>query len=141
VLAVVITGGYRVGAPDPNEPATVPRWSLPKRTLASTLQVLLGNRRLHVSPALAEAKTLVRELGTFSVKLTPVGNESFEAWREADKDDLVLAVALARGVRRRCAASRRPTPARGGTWPEPAGLRQVTAVSGADTARPRAWRP
>jgi hypothetical protein len=59
------------------------------------LQVLLGNGRLHVSPALAEAKTLVRELGSFSVKLTPAGNESFEAWREADKDDLVLAVALA----------------------------------------------
>jgi hypothetical protein len=97
VLAVVITGGFRVGAPDRNEPALVPRWSVPKRTLASTLtlQVLLGNRRLHVSPALAEAKTLVRELGSFSVKLSPAGNESFEAWREADKDDLVLAVALA----------------------------------------------
>jgi hypothetical protein len=107
VCAAVITGGFRTVPPDPHEPALVPRWSVPKRHLASTLQVLLGNRRLHVSPALPEAKTLVRELGTFSIKLTPAGNESFEAWRESDKDDLVLAVALASW----CAETLCPEPA------------------------------
>jgi hypothetical protein len=37
----------------------------------------------------------MRELGTFTVRITEAGNESFEAWREKDRDDLVLAVALA----------------------------------------------
>jgi hypothetical protein len=59
------------------------------------LQVLLGNRRLHVAPTLPEAKVLLRELGTFTVKVTDSLNETFESWRERDHDDLVLAVALA----------------------------------------------
>jgi hypothetical protein len=42
-----------------------------------------------------ETKILVRELGTFSVKITSAANETFESWRERDHDDLVLAVALA----------------------------------------------
>jgi hypothetical protein len=71
-------------------------WNVAKRQLASVLQVLLGNQRLFVDPRLPEAATLQRELGTFSVKINPqTGNESFEAWRERDHDDLVLAVALA----------------------------------------------
>ncbi len=37
----------------------------------------------------------MRELGTFTVRITEAGNESSEAWREKDHDDLVLAVALA----------------------------------------------
>ena len=37
----------------------------------------------------------MRELGTFTVRITEAGNESFEACHEKDHDDLVLAVALA----------------------------------------------
>jgi hypothetical protein len=71
------------------------RWRVSKKQLVSTLQVLLGNRRLHVAPAQPEARTLVDELGKFTVKVTPAMNESFESWRDRDHDDLVLAVALA----------------------------------------------
>jgi hypothetical protein len=70
-------------------------WSVPKRDLASVLQALLGTRRLQISPALELAGELAKELSTFTVKVNiATGNESFEAWRERDKDDMVLAAAM-----------------------------------------------
>jgi hypothetical protein len=72
------------------------RWRVAKKQLVSVMQVLLGNRRLHIADTLPEARTLKDELGTFSVKINPdTANESFEAWREREHDDLVLAAALA----------------------------------------------
>ena len=41
------------------------------------------------------AEVLTKELLTFKVKITTAGNETFEAWRERDHDDLVLALAVA----------------------------------------------
>jgi hypothetical protein len=38
---------------------------------------------------------LAQELSLFRVKITLAANETFEAWRERDHDDLVLALALA----------------------------------------------
>jgi hypothetical protein len=71
-------------------------WSVPKRELAGVLGILLGTRRLQVSPALPLAQVLAREMSTFKVKVNiSTGGESFEAWRERDHDDLVLATALA----------------------------------------------
>jgi hypothetical protein len=37
----------------------------------------------------------VQELLAFRVKVAASANETFEAWRERDHDDLVLAVAVA----------------------------------------------
>jgi hypothetical protein len=68
---------------------------VPKKELVSVLQVMLQARRIKVAPTLPEAKTLVRELTTFQVKITPAANEVFGAWREGQHDDLVLAVAIA----------------------------------------------
>jgi hypothetical protein len=67
---------------------------VPKKELVGVMQMLLQSRRLVFSP-LPERDLLVRELDHFKVKITPTGGESFEAWRERDHDDLVLAVALA----------------------------------------------
>ena len=90
VIPVIMTGGSQVGrADDGSRP-------VPKRDLAGTLQALLGQRLLDVSPSLPLAETLAREMQTFTVKINiATGNESFEAWRERDHDDLVLAVAMA----------------------------------------------
>jgi hypothetical protein len=88
-VRVTITAGLAVSWPG------VGRCHVAKKVLVDTLQPVLGNNRLHVAAALVEAPALRRELGTFTVKLTAAGNESFEAWRERDHDDLVLAVALA----------------------------------------------
>lgn len=88
-LGVCITGGT-VAQVDRNE-ATVP-----KRDLVGTAQVLLQNRRLKASRALPLAATLISELRSFRMKVNiQTGNESFEAWRERDHDDLVLALCLA----------------------------------------------
>ena len=76
-------------------PAQGGGWNVGKRTLASTVQSCLQSRRLHIAAGLAEANNLVRELQTFTAKINiATGAESFEAWRERDKDDLVLAVAM-----------------------------------------------
>jgi hypothetical protein len=84
---ILITAGHEVA----NEAGV---WHVPKKELVSMLQVLLQTRRLKVA-ALPERQILLREFLAFRVKITTVGNETFEAWREQDHDDLVLAVALA----------------------------------------------
>ena len=73
-------------------------WHVAKKELVSVLQVLLQTRRLHVARLLPMAGVLAKELEAFRVKITASANETFEAWRERDHDDLVLAVALAAWV-------------------------------------------
>jgi hypothetical protein len=71
---------------------------VPKKELVAAVQVLLQSRRLHIARSLPDAPVLVRELENFRVKVTASAHETFEAWRERDHDDLVLAVALAAWV-------------------------------------------
>jgi hypothetical protein len=69
---------------------------LPKRDLATTLQVLFQTERLKIAEGLPLAEVLMRELLAFRVKINlQTGHDSYGAWRERDHDDLVLAVALA----------------------------------------------
>ena len=70
-------------------------WSVPKKDLVSTLQVLLQSRRIKVAPLLPESQTLVQELLRFRAKATLSPNDTLETWREGPHDDLVLAVAIA----------------------------------------------
>ena len=41
------------------------------------------------------AAQLVEELQKFKIKITLAGNDTYEAWRESDHDDLVIATAMA----------------------------------------------
>ncbi len=68
---------------------------VPKRDLCSTVAVLLQTDRLRIAPALEHARTLYQELLNFRVKISLEGHDTYAAWREADHDDLVLAVACA----------------------------------------------
>jgi hypothetical protein len=86
VTPILITGGHAVTYEG--------GWHVAKIELVGTLQKLLGQERLKIAAGLAEAETLRKELLAFKCKVTVAGNESFEAWRERDHDDLVLAVAL-----------------------------------------------
>jgi hypothetical protein len=70
-------------------------WLVPKKVLASTLQVLFQTRRLKVARTLAEADTLMEELANFKLKAPPAGTDLVAEWREGPHDDLVLAVAIA----------------------------------------------
>ena len=68
---------------------------VPKRDVASTIAVLLQTGRLRIARGLKESETLLRELLNFRVKISLSGHDSYEAWREQEHDDLVLAVGLA----------------------------------------------
>lgn len=85
---VVITSGQRISR------GARGAWHVPKRTLVYCLRKLLQSRRLQVA-ALPERSLLIQEMQAFRVKITVVAKETFQAWRERDHDDLVLAVALA----------------------------------------------
>ena len=86
--AIYIHGGDRVT----REGNT---WRVPKRDLVGVLQVLLQNQKLKVAPG-PLTDTLVNEMLNLKVKIDPAtAHDSYSAWRVAEHDDLVLAVALA----------------------------------------------
>jgi hypothetical protein len=89
LVPVLITGGFQVTRDEDGV-----GWHIPKKDLVSTLTALLQSRRLRIA-ALPERALLTAELAAFRVRVTPSANETFEAWRERDHDDLVLAVAMA----------------------------------------------
>lgn len=68
---------------------------VPKRELVGTMQTLIQSKRLKISDALPEAELLKAELKNFKVKTSATGQETYEAARAGDHDDIVLAVALA----------------------------------------------
>jgi hypothetical protein len=84
---VLITAGHQITRGDDGA------IHVPKKELASVLQALLQTRRLKIAN-LPEREVLVKELLAFRVKITLSANETFEAWRERDHDDLVLSVAM-----------------------------------------------
>jgi hypothetical protein len=85
---VVITSGQKISR------GASGAWHVPKKVLVCCLQALLRSRRLRV-PALPERTLLIQEMQAFQVKITATAKETFQARRERDHDDLVLAVALA----------------------------------------------
>jgi hypothetical protein len=91
IVPVVITGGERATYIDSI-------WRVPKRDLVIGLQVMFEARQLEISESLPDAATLVKELMSMRVKISPAGHDSYGAAsgaREGPHDDLVLAVALA----------------------------------------------
>jgi hypothetical protein len=88
--AVTITGGDTESIAGPNA------YRVPKRDLVGSLQVLLQSGQLKIARSLENAETLKDELLNFRVKFNlATAHDSYEAWREGDHDDLVLAAALA----------------------------------------------
>ena len=71
-------------------------YRVPKRDLVSTLQVLFQGGRVRVADGLDYGPVLRHELQSFKAKINlATGHDSYEAWREGDHDDLVLALAMA----------------------------------------------
>lgn len=86
-LTFEITGGSTVTG------STHSHVRVPKRELASVMQLLLSEGRIKVAAKLPDSAMLLRELHDFKVeKLT---NDDTLDWRERDTDDLVLATASA----------------------------------------------
>ncbi len=70
-------------------------FNVPKRDLVSNLAIIFQDARLKSPRSLAEAPAIIEELQNFKVKFTRAGNDTYEAWRESDHDDLVIATAMA----------------------------------------------
>jgi hypothetical protein len=66
-----------------------------KVALVSCLDAAFQADRLRFAEGLAEGPAMIKELQTFRRTVTPAGNETAAAWREKDRDDLVLSLALA----------------------------------------------
>ncbi len=88
-IAVTITAGQQITQHENGF------WHVPKRVLVSSMAVALQTGRLHVVRTLEHAPTWMREAAAFKVKISKAANESYEAWREGDHDDLMLATSLA----------------------------------------------
>ena len=88
-VSVTITGGERVtgggGA-----------YGVPKKDLVAALEVPFHNGALKVAEGLPLWPALRSEMLNFRRKISlATGRDSYEHWRESDRDDLVLAAALA----------------------------------------------
>ncbi len=71
-------------------------YRVPKRNLVSALQAALQTDKLKIASSLELASVLKEELLNFKIKVNiATGHDSYEAWRERDHDDLVLAAAMA----------------------------------------------
>jgi hypothetical protein len=87
--AVSITSGF-------SESRGGGTYHVPKRNLVSRAVAPFEGRRLKIAKGMRLVPELVTELENFKVKVnTRTAYDSYEAWRESDHDDLVLALALA----------------------------------------------
>jgi hypothetical protein len=68
---------------------------VPKRDIAMAGLALLQGKRLKIARSIAESGVLIHEMLNFRIKITTSGNDTYEAWRAGDHDDLVLAVCCA----------------------------------------------
>jgi len=87
-IMVTVTGGSK-----PNKEGS--NWTIPKKDLVGPAQLGIQNRTIKLAKGLAHAEILVKELQNFHHKQNiATGNDTFEAHRESDHDDLVFAVSL-----------------------------------------------
>lgn len=91
-VGITISGGSTVTRTEPDRyPQDL---TVPKKDLVAVVQMALGNELLKVAK-LPLAPLLKKELQNFRMKYSKAGNAQFEAWRESDHDDMVLALAIA----------------------------------------------
>lgn len=70
-------------------------WRVPKRDLVTALAIALQKREIHIADGMPLTSVLLSEMLNFKMKITAAANDTYEAWRSGQHDDLVLAVALA----------------------------------------------
>ena len=88
LLPIMITGGDAI-----SYQGRIVR--VPKRDVVSVLQVLFQSQRLRIAAEITERDLLIAELINFSARITTNAHDTYEAWREGQHDDLVLALGLA----------------------------------------------
>lgn len=70
-------------------------YNVPKVDIVTALQVLYQTRRIVVADNLKLREAYKKELQAFTMKINDKGHAGFEAAREQDHDDLVMAVSMA----------------------------------------------
>lgn len=86
--ALTITSGNSVNQDGFN-------FTVPKRDLISAMIVSLQSGTLKIIQSLPDSEVLIKELSNFKMKINiKTGNDSYEALREGDHDDLVLSVSM-----------------------------------------------
>lgn len=109
-------------------------WHVPKRDLATAVKLVLEREALRISTQIPQYNLLVRELQAFRVKISVSAKDTYEAWREKDHDDLVLATAIAvwyaERNRRKMLEGLKGTTVSDGTKIEPIrpGIEEITVV-------------
>jgi hypothetical protein len=88
-IGITITGGKSVTNKDTG-------YTVPKRDIVSTLQVIFQSRRLKLSRGLPEeaVRHFVHELNNFKAKITESKHDTYEAAKESDHDDLVMSMGM-----------------------------------------------
>ena len=89
-IGIVITGGNDVVKVQGKR-----EYHVPKADIVSALALLYHSKRIKMSGKLAEAKTLRKEMGDFSYKISRTGHTSYGAEGAGENDDLVLSVGIA----------------------------------------------
>lgn len=81
-------------------------WYMPKRDLIEVPQLLFQNKQIRIASGKLpngtedivfkhHADLMFKELMNFKTKINPKGHDTYEAWREGEHDDLVLALSIA----------------------------------------------
>jgi hypothetical protein len=90
LATITIHSGTNVIEEAPNS------YRVPKRELANTLETRLRTGRLWIPEGLEGRLALIQEMLTFRWRVNPkIANDSYSHRRPSDKDDLVLATAMA----------------------------------------------
>jgi hypothetical protein len=91
MIAVTIHGGDRVT----EDPEDERHMGVPKRDLVNSLLIAFQSGRYRVSKKIEKFMSFVQEAQNFKMKIKKGGHDSYEAWREAEHDDMVLSACLA----------------------------------------------
>jgi hypothetical protein len=92
-IAITITGGQEVSI-EKDGGGAVAGYKVPKHDIVGALNAYFTMDRLKMSTQLPLVPALKKELQVFVPKITKALNVTYEALREGDHDDLVLAVAI-----------------------------------------------
>lgn len=88
-VAVTITAGNAANR------TSAASWTVPKRDLVAAVLVLLQAGRLQIAAGLPLADVLATEMLNFRAKISLAGADTYEAWRDGQHDDVLLALSLA----------------------------------------------
>lgn len=88
-ISVVLTGGTDISQDETGA------FKVPKAEVVDSLRAWYAMHRFKVASAMTLAPLLEKELSTFVPKVTKANNVTYEALRQGDHDDLVLAASFA----------------------------------------------